>query len=176
MRAVEWTTIAPPLPSPPIEVLSDPAVSKTIAENPDLFQIITPIDIDAFELALDSHPNQTFCHSVVRSLRDGFWPFASIPDGYPLIYEAPQPEMDNEEQRQFLRDQRDTELEQRRYSRGFLVLLEGMVRMPNFAVPKDNGTAWRQVVNHSYGPHALNLLVDKDAMGKAPLDGMRVFG
>ncbi|KAF6741658.1 hypothetical protein DFP72DRAFT_758003, partial [Ephemerocybe angulata] len=148
----------------------------TITDHPQLFQIVTPIHVNEFENALCSHPNRPFCDSVVRSLREGFWPYANIPDDYPLKYEAPQPEIEDEDQIRFLRDQRDIELSRNRYSDGFGILLDGMVRMPNFAVPKDNGSAWRQVINHSFGPHALNLMVDKDAMGKAPLDGMRTFG
>ncbi|KAF6757033.1 hypothetical protein DFP72DRAFT_809911, partial [Ephemerocybe angulata] len=176
IRAVDWTEIALPLPSPPLAALNDPFVARTIHEHPDLFEIVTPVNVDEFERALVSHPNPVFCESVVRSLRDGFWPFANIPDGYPLTYAAPQPEIEDEDQIRFLRDQRDIELSRNRYSHGFKTLLDGMVRMPNFAVPKDGGSAWRQVVNHSFGPHALNLMVDKEAMGKAPLDGMRTFG
>ncbi|KAF6753313.1 hypothetical protein DFP72DRAFT_1171100 [Ephemerocybe angulata] len=176
IRAIEWTEYASPLPSPPPSVIQDPRVARTITDHPHLFQIVTPIHVDDFENALTSHPNRPFCDSVVRSLRKGFWPFAAIPDDYPLVYEAPQPEIEDEEQIRFLRDQRDIELSRGRYSDGFRTLLDGMVRMPNFAVPKDNGSAWRQVVNHSFGPYALNLMVDKDAMGKAPLDGMRSFG
>ncbi|KAF6747916.1 hypothetical protein DFP72DRAFT_584703, partial [Ephemerocybe angulata] len=176
IRAVEWTEFASPLPSPPPSVVEDVRAAQTIANYPHLFEIVTPIHVDVFEQSLLSHPNRPFCDSVVHSLRDGFWPFASIPDDYPIIYEAPQPNIDDEDQIRFLRDQRDIELSRGRYSKGFSTLLEGMARMPNFAVPKDDGSTWRQVVNHSYGPHALNLMVDKDAMGKAPLDGMRSFG
>jgi hypothetical protein len=35
----------------------------------------TPFNIDTLELFLESHPNQLFVRSVMRSLREGFWPF-----------------------------------------------------------------------------------------------------
>lgn len=37
--------------------------------------IDTPFDIDKLELLLGSHPNQPFVQSIMRSLREGFWPF-----------------------------------------------------------------------------------------------------
>ena len=38
-------------------------------------QIDTPFNIDHFEAILHDHPNQPFVKSVIRGLREGFWPF-----------------------------------------------------------------------------------------------------
>lgn len=35
----------------------------------------TPFDVDKFELLLTDHPNQPFIRSVMKGLREGFWPF-----------------------------------------------------------------------------------------------------
>ncbi|TFK97622.1 hypothetical protein BDV98DRAFT_479250, partial [Pterulicium gracile] len=39
--------------------------------------VCTPFDSDKFELLLTTHPNRRFTDSVVRGLREGFWPFHS---------------------------------------------------------------------------------------------------
>ncbi|TEB20145.1 hypothetical protein FA13DRAFT_1757914 [Coprinellus micaceus] len=140
--SVTWTTIAKPLPSPPPSVLQDP-------ENPHLFCIVTP-------QLLVTHPNRPFVFSVVCSLREGFWPYANIPDHYPYTVDESNPTPSDPKRAQFLRDQR-------RYSNGFHGLLPGMYAMPLHAVPKD-------------GDFSLNSMVDKNWVGKVPLDGMKVFG
>ncbi|TEB31528.1 hypothetical protein FA13DRAFT_1595492, partial [Coprinellus micaceus] len=165
-----------PLPSPPLSVLHDPIVSTTINENPHLFRIVTPVNIDRFEQLLATHPNQPFVSSVVRSLREGFWPFANIPKHYPTTLDESNPPPTNPKHVQFLRDQRDIELSKGRYSGGFHGLLPGMHAMPLHAVPKDGGEKLRLITNHSRGDFSLNSMVDKHQMGKVPLDGMKVFG
>ncbi|KAF6751620.1 hypothetical protein DFP72DRAFT_1135373 [Ephemerocybe angulata] len=46
VRAIDWTETASPLPSPPSRVLDDPRVARTIEEHLDLFEVVTPIEID----------------------------------------------------------------------------------------------------------------------------------
>jgi hypothetical protein len=74
--SADWTHTVLPLPSPPPIELSNPVVSKTIRENPHLFKIVPPINVDKFEALLSKHPNQPFVKSVCRGLREGFWPWA----------------------------------------------------------------------------------------------------
>ena len=62
--SADWSKTALPLPSIPPSELANPIVTKTIKENPHLFDIITLIFIDRFENLLDSHPNQPFMKSV----------------------------------------------------------------------------------------------------------------
>jgi len=67
-------------------------VAKTISENPSLFKIVTPINVDRFEFLLNDHPNQPFVKSVYHGLQDGFWPFAdTLKDGYPITHDASLP-------------------------------------------------------------------------------------
>ena len=56
----DWTLTAKPLEGPPQSALEDEAVTKTLNENPDLFKIVTPINVNVFESYLSSHPNQAF--------------------------------------------------------------------------------------------------------------------
>lgn len=70
---------AKPLEGPPQSTLDDEVVTKTLNENPDLFKIVIPIQVNIFEAYLTSHPNQDFIKSVCRGLRKGFWPWATTP-------------------------------------------------------------------------------------------------
>ena len=66
--SADWTETASPLPAIPKSELANPIVTKTINENPHLFDIVTPIFIDRFEELLESHPNQPFVNSVCHGL------------------------------------------------------------------------------------------------------------
>ncbi|KAF6756998.1 hypothetical protein DFP72DRAFT_809721, partial [Ephemerocybe angulata] len=176
IRTSKWSEIAKPLPSPPHHVLEDPDVTSTLESHPHLFRIVTPINIDRFEQLLSSHPNRPFVDSVLDGLRNGFWPWASYPTDYPSTHEASTLPPQDETQREFLFKQRDIELEKGRYSEGLRALLPGMKTTPILAVPKDGGSDLRMVTNHSKEPYPQNGMVDKEAMGKVPLDGMRVLG
>jgi hypothetical protein len=84
------TECADPLPSVLASVCHDHAAAQTIAHNPSLFRIITPINLDRFESLLSTHPN---CHplvdSVCRSFREGVWPFATINSATPATFDFP---------------------------------------------------------------------------------------
>ena len=47
-----------------------------IHRHPELFKIVTPINVNRFETLLAMHLNQAFVKSVCRGLREGFWPWA----------------------------------------------------------------------------------------------------
>jgi len=64
LSTADWTECASPLPLPPEKEINNPIVSKTISENPSLFKIITPINVDRFEFLLKDHPNKPFVASV----------------------------------------------------------------------------------------------------------------
>lgn len=72
----DWTECAKPLPDMPATEQENQIVLKTIADRPDLFKIITPINVDRFEELLRTHPNQPFVNSVCQGLRESFWPWA----------------------------------------------------------------------------------------------------
>jgi hypothetical protein len=72
----EWSEMACPLPHPPQNKISNLIALKTITNNPFLFQVKTPINIDVFKSLLKNHPNPVFVNSVCASLCKGFWPWA----------------------------------------------------------------------------------------------------
>ncbi|KAH6902560.1 putative retroelement protein [Coprinopsis sp. MPI-PUGE-AT-0042] len=177
LRAPEWTIKAKPLPSPPTLILQDPILNRTIFENPHLFRISTPVDIEKLEEFTMSHPNPKFVASVLNSFRDGFWPLVpGYPESYPTTLDESNDMPRNPDHAEFLKAQRDVELERGRYSEGFPSLLEGMYSMPLHVVPKDGGDGLRLVTNHSKGPYSLNSMVNKSSMPKVPLDNMRSLG
>lgn len=159
--SADWTETAKPLPGIPKSELANPIVSKTIKENPHLFDIVTPINIDRFEKLLHSHPNQPFVKSVCRGLCEGFWPWADSHIGeYPDILDLSYPTPENENEAQFLRDQRDHEVFKGRFSEAFGdKLLPGMYCMPVFAIPKPHSTDLRMVTHQSAGKYSLNSMI-----------------
>ena len=65
----------PPLPQVPDKEQENHVVTTTIHDNEHLFDIVTPINIDRFQSLLSNHPNQPYVRSVLKGLREGFWPW-----------------------------------------------------------------------------------------------------
>ena len=174
----EWSERARPLPRPPPSEISNPSSSQTIANHPDLFQVLTPIKVDVFEALLKDHPNPLFVKSVCDGLREGFWPWAdTLKEGYPDTHDESRPMPSNEEHAAFIRAQCLKEREKGYYSRSFGTdLLPGMYSMPIHAVPKPHSTDLRLVTDHSAGPFSLNSMVDHTQVTGFPLDNMRHLG
>jgi hypothetical protein len=74
------TEIAECLPSPSSHSALNESAYHTIDNRPDLFKIVTPINVDLFETYLINHPNRAFVDSVCCGLREGFWPGATHDD------------------------------------------------------------------------------------------------
>ena len=106
-----WTESAQPLPSPPANELTNAVAIKTIEENPHLFKIVTPINVDRLELLLASHPNRSFVFSLCHGFRHGFWPWA-VTEGVerPLIVDNSFRPLTEESHIHFVREQRDVEI------------------------------------------------------------------
>jgi hypothetical protein len=174
----DWSENAIPLPRPPSSELNDPIACETISQNPELFKIVTPINVDRFQELLSDHPNPLFVQSVCAGLREGFWPWADThKEGYPSTYDAARPTPHDQKKAQFIRDQRDVELQKGRFSTSFGTdLLPGMYCMPAHAVPKPNSTDLRMVTDHSAGPFSLNSMVDHSLVTGYPLDNMTHIG
>ena len=174
----DWTLTAEPLEGPPQSELDDENVKKTIRENPHLFKIITPIQVDVFEAYLSTHPNQPFVQSVCKGLREGFWPWARTPcAGYPTINDESQPPPLDTKKANFLRTQRDSEVAKGRFSPPFKHnLLPGMYCMPIYAVPKPHSSDLRLVTDQSYGKYSPNSMIQHDKVTGFPLDNMVHFG
>ncbi|PPQ96749.1 hypothetical protein CVT26_010234 [Gymnopilus dilepis] len=175
----DWSEFATPLPRPPAHVLADPVATKTISGNPDLFKIVTPIDVDAFERLLAHHPNPEFVSSVCSGLREGFWPWAdtTLPD-YPLTVDLAKTPKDTREAN-FIREQCHIEVSKGRFSDSFGPdLLPGMYCMPVHAVPKTraNTSELRMVTDHSTGKFSLNSMIDHNCVTGFPLDNLCHFG
>ncbi|XP_006463576.1 hypothetical protein AGABI2DRAFT_120388 [Agaricus bisporus var. bisporus H97] len=156
-RVVTWTLTAEPLPKTP-QLLPSHPISILLKRRPNLFPIVTPINVKAFRSYLEKHPNRAFCESVCDGLENGFWPWAKVDvEGYPLTHdELREPERDIEK-RQFIRDQRDLEISKGRFSRSFgRELLPGMYSMLTFAVPKEGSKKFRLVTDQSAGRFPVN--------------------
>ncbi|KAI0352123.1 hypothetical protein OH77DRAFT_1409764, partial [Trametes cingulata] len=167
-----------PLPEVPKEVREDPAVNRTLRDHAHLFKIVTPINVGRFEELLADHPNQDFAKSVVRGLREGFWPFAEPkPDEFPDTWDERRDPPTEDVARRFLRDQRDEEIALERYSPAFGPdLLPGMYNMPVHAVPKPNSAKLRLVNDQSAGAFSLNAMIRPEAIKGAVLDGIPCLG
>jgi len=174
----DWSETATPLPRPPSSELNNPIVCQTISENPSLFQIVTPINIERFETLLSDHPNPSFVHSVCSGLREGFWPWANtLMDGYPVTYDGARPTPPDIHKTTFIREQCQTEIEKGRFSKSFGTdLLPGMYCMPVHAVPKPGSTDLRMVTDHSAGIYSLNSMIDHDSVTGYPLDNLSHMG
>ena len=73
--AVLYTETAPPLPSPPLSLIEDPTIQASLRSLGGSVKVETPFNVDRFENLLHDHPNQPFVRSVMKGLREGFWPF-----------------------------------------------------------------------------------------------------
>lgn len=167
-----------PLPRPPQKELDNPVVSKTIRENPSLFAITTPVNVDLFEKLLINHPNPPFVRSVCDGLRFGFWPWADTQIGiYPDTWDASDRTSKTDAELAFIREQRDIEVSRGRFSKPFgRDLLPGMYSMPVHAVPKPNSDDLRLVTNHSATNYSLNSMIPRSAIAGARLDGLDSLG
>ena len=87
LPSADATEYADPFPSVPDSVLRDSQALHTIATHPHLFAIVTPINVDRFELLLSSHPNRPLIRSVCKGLRDGVWPFALPDENSPCTFD-----------------------------------------------------------------------------------------
>jgi hypothetical protein len=80
----DWSERALPLPRPPRTEFENEMAVSTLTAHPDLFKIVTPINVDRFELLLADHPNRPFVTSILAGpLLPGMY---SMP-----IYAVPKP-------------------------------------------------------------------------------------
>ncbi len=143
-----------------------------------MFKVVTPIKIDVFESLLSDHPNPAFICSVIKGLREGFWPFTDgRPPDYPDTWDETRPQLQDDRARQFLREQRDEEISLGRYSASFGPdLLPGMFSMPIHVVPKPHSDKLRLINNLSAGKHSLNGMIRPESIKGAVLDGLPALG
>ncbi|KAJ8591092.1 hypothetical protein M405DRAFT_735681, partial [Rhizopogon salebrosus TDB-379] len=170
---------ADPVPSPPLSERVGSDAAETIAKCPELFKVVTPIDVDRFERLLEDHPNPAFVALVCRALREGFWPWADTSDeSYPSINDNSMLTSDKTDvQMQFITEQVAEEVRMGRFSASFgTELLPGMYSVPVHAVPKPHSDKLRLVVDHSAGDYSLNSMIDSDDIRGTKLDGIHSLG
>ena len=174
----EWTEIAKPLASVPVVEFSNTLACHTINDHPGLFTVETPINVDEFENLLGNHPNPLFVQSVLKGLRNGFWPWADTHLGeYPDTLDESIGDPRDQKELEFICSQRDKEIEAGRFSEAFGEdLLPGMYSMPIHAVPKPHSTDLRLVTNHSAGNFSLNSMIKREDICGYPLDNMTQLG
>jgi hypothetical protein len=167
-----------PLPSVPDDELQNNIVTKTISDNEHLFRIVTPINIDRLAALLVNHPNPPFVTSVLRGLREGFWPWADTQhEIYPVTKDYFKPREYEEHIKQFLREQRDEEIRLNRFSESFGPdLLPGMYAMPIHVIPKPCTVNFRLITNLSAGDFAPNTMIEKSNVSNLPLDTISDLG
>ncbi|KAH6887388.1 hypothetical protein BKA70DRAFT_1029754, partial [Coprinopsis sp. MPI-PUGE-AT-0042] len=160
-----------PLPSPPDHLLHDPQLASTITALGDVIKVETPFNIDRFQFLLHDHPNQPFVMSVMRGLREGFWPF-DLGEWDEMLkdYENFASEEDD---LAAIRAFRDKELSKGHWSNPLQLpdLLHGMHASPLFVVWQK--TKGRVITDHS--PSGLNDGIPRED-AKVRYDDMRTFG
>jgi hypothetical protein len=174
----EWSERARPLPRPSHSEVSNPVMTKTIADNPDLFKVHTPIKIDVFESLLKDHPNPNFVKSVCTGLREGFWPWAdTLNEVFPSTHDETRTPTTDKKKLTFIMEQCLKERDKGYFSHSFgTSLLPGMYSMPIHAVPKPHSVDLRLVVDHSAGLFSLNSMIDHSMVTGFPLDNLRHLG
>ncbi|KAL1761846.1 hypothetical protein FB107DRAFT_200060, partial [Schizophyllum commune] len=171
------TIFLDPLAEVPLNERQNEVALRTIRDHPHLFDIVTPINVDRFKQLLVGHPNRALVDSVVRSLREGAWPWADTSDpALPTTWDNMTKPLSKPEDVAFARQQCEMEVELRRFSPPFgPALLPGMYGVPIHVVPKPGSSKKRLVVDHSAGAHPLNGMIPK-ARGFVHLDNLELFG
>jgi hypothetical protein len=178
VTAADWTISANTLPRPSSDEWQNASALRMVAQRPDLFQIISPIDVSALERLTVTHPNRPFVESVIEGIKDGFWPWASTTkEGYPLTHDESKLVHLTEEKEKFISEQVKHEQDLGRMSLPFgKDLLPGMYCMPNYVVPKPHSAGWRLVNDLSAGLFSLNSMVEHEFITGYPLDNLTHFG
>ncbi|KDR82212.1 hypothetical protein GALMADRAFT_18481, partial [Galerina marginata CBS 339.88] len=164
-----------PLPFVPLNEIFNVTANDTIEAHPDLFPIITPIKAGVLRRLLIEHPNQPFVQSVCRGYEEGFWPWADtsiVP--LPTTLDVKN-QFCEAEHVDFVRSQRDIEIEHNCFSKGFPHLLPGMMVVPIVVSTKARSGKLRMCVNHSAEPFARNMMIPKSVVS-VPLDNLHDLG
>jgi hypothetical protein len=135
-------------------------------------KVDTPFNVDRLEAILHDHPNQPFVKSVMRGLREGFWPFDEgdwkIEEGQNVNNFA-----DDDLDLNAIRVFRDKELLAGRWSPALPTskLLSGMKMSPMFVAWQKNKP--RVITDHSAS--GINDGIPRDE-AKVKYDDMHPFG
>jgi hypothetical protein len=171
------TEVIPPVPGPPENELLDTVRLNLIKDQPHLFHITTPIQINRLRELLLTHPNRPLVESVCKGLEVGFWPWADTRNSNaPLIVDnARLQSVKNPEHLNFMQTQRDEEIRLGRFSHAFHTLSPGMTTIPLWVVPKPHSDKLRLVVDHSAGDFSPNSFISPDE-ASVHLDTLHILG
>ena len=164
--SAEWTEVAQPLASIPVDELNNELALDTINHHPDLFEISMPINVDNLKNLLTHHPNPPFVNSVLSGFRNSFWPWADTHIGsYPHTLDESLRDPKNQNELDFICEQQDKEIKAGQFSHSFgEKLLPGMYSMPIHAVSKPHSTDLWLVTNHSAGQFSLNSMIKREVI------------
>jgi len=178
VTAAEWTLLAEALPRPSKPEFENLAVMQTILQNPVLFELVMPVNVEALEALSFSHPNRAFVSSILEGLHEGFWPWATtVKEGYPITWDESKHIQLSLEKEEFLTKQLEHEVSLNRMSQEFgTELLPGMYCMPNYVVPKPHLIDWHLVNDLSAGLFSLNSMVDHQSVTSYPMDNLAQLG
>ena len=174
---VAWTESTLPLPSPPVNELSNLVALQTIQENSHLFKTVTPIDVDHLEHLLIPHPNRPLVLWMCHGFQEGFWPW-TITEGVvcPLVVDNSFHLLSEESHINFTHEQHDVEVALECFSPAFgPELLPGMTSIPIGVVPKPHSDKLCLVVDQSSGDYSPNSLIPCELVA-VPLDSLHDLG
>ncbi|KAJ3506134.1 hypothetical protein NLJ89_g7034 [Agrocybe chaxingu] len=161
-------------PVPDNELANEPALD-TIAHNPDLFQVVTPISVSNLRDLLVNHPNNLFIDSVCHGLLHGFWPWADTSCfNLPFILDV-KDTVSDPVHLHFAYEQHDVEVSLGCFSQPFLRLLPGMLAVPFNVATKPHSDKLRLCFNHSAQPFSRNEMIPKELVS-VPLDNLQDLG
>lgn len=166
MPTPDYSLMALALPSPPDNELCNMTAWSTIHFNPNLFHIVTPINVNTLHYYLVHHSNQPLVFSALGGLYNGFWPWAdtSGPD-VPIIFDQPAHPLQEDIHHQFVYKQCDVEIKHSHFLEAFEEnLLSGIYSVPVGVVPKPHTDRkkFRLVVDHSIEQFSLNSFIARE--------------
>ncbi|CAA7267958.1 unnamed protein product [Cyclocybe aegerita] len=161
-------------PVPDNELVNEPALN-TIACNPDLFQVVTPISVSNLCNLLVNHPNNLFIDSICHGLLHGFWPWADTSCfNLPFILDV-KDTVSDPVHLYFVYEQRDIEVSLGCFLQPFLHLLPGMLAIPFNVATKPHSDKLCLCFNYSAQPFLCNEMIPKELV-LVSLDNLQDLG
>ncbi|KAJ7279668.1 hypothetical protein C8J57DRAFT_1058959, partial [Mycena rebaudengoi] len=172
--SVLYTETAPPLPSPPQHLLDDPVIRAALWAYRNAIKAECPYDVDRLEAMLSDHPNPLFVQSVLKGLREGFWPFhdgewKNELDEFDGNFSSEEPDLNA------IRVYRDKELAGQRWSPPIQKLMPGMKISPLFVVWQQGEEQLKPRIITDQTASGLNDGIPRED-AKVKYDDMRSFG
>jgi hypothetical protein len=172
--SVLYTEHAAPLPSPPQHLLENAIIKAALDAHRDFIKVECPYDVDCLEAMLHDHPNQPFVQSVLKGLREGFWPFhdgewKNELDEFDGNFSSEEPDLEA------IRAYRDKELTGERWSTPISKLMPGMKISPMFVVWQQSDEIIKPRIITDQTASGLNDGIPRED-AKVRYDDMRSFG